>query len=1009
MSDKPKEPTGNLNPEQRAELQRKLDEATEKLVRGTGSVRHYIYLVLAAAGLGLSFFTAPEGVKNLVTTGKWAGDTGPTARSKADSSREDAKRILREILAAEPALELQTITDEQVRAGIDRILSDKQVSSPEIFDLIIRWQETELLKNARRYDVLEKAPTQAGDPAALQKREQRLAVVGHRFGTQILQDGNGPLAAKWRDQIAALNGKDDTAARRACDGMREDLARFVSFSADLVTTIAQTAKLPITAEGQARLVAYEKQLLERFASERYELLGEAEALRAAVGSVKTLGTMHKRWTAKMASHGVPSKDGEAKQKEIDATAARIDAQCAELGRVMTVIELRNQAVTEPEKWGPAAKKATEEYFKGAVPAEPSAISATLREDRIRATDRLRAELNNDTQEGVEAECILSELAYVVQNRGNDAAVMRRANDFLKRTENSTDDKTKKMRGIVADLIGKNAVTLPDVQKARGELEALQDLAVGRVVIDRITEWAGAHKASISDENAMKDKGTRDRIAESRISCAKAAIETLNELLKLRTTLNRWESGFAAAKVGVNAESRADTVIILDPNVGAIEADQRKQFEKGKKELSAFLGELADEHKLKEIDLRRDAASKTVSLLRGFIHVLDRLRGEPGQNTPHSIALREIVQSLDEKPLKDLLQRSETLYAALQNEQMGTTKNIAADRRATKGKEADIERLRTELRARNLTPESVAELIRTSGPELRIALRYALEDRQREAIEPFLTEEMANLLKLAAYSTEGSGWVGEMAQSRDSWWKTALFVIGLLLAYKSGKGLLGVRKERSTLRKFGRASNLATMEILEKMEWDVRESTADALDETAPDTTGPAIEDLSRELDGPDILSGFDHKNAKKRQNLAEKMKEFAFQLEVSRGLLEKNSVQLTLPDQVRTRTAIRPAVEAMEAKARTALARGADKTRNASREALETIVKALERLKSTLLRMESSLPATVPPLADADLDTADWATILLLAQKEGLDLDASESVLRDALKEKKTPPPTDPA
>ncbi len=996
-----------LTPEQRRELQGRLEKIG--IYERTTSFARTIFLLLAATGAGVAVYTTPKGVKNLVTTGKWAGDPGPSAKEQADRAPEEARKIMKEILLKEAELEMRTIEDPQVRARVERILADKNVSADEVWDLFITWQETELLKNSRRHEVLTKNPKQASDPAVLAVREKRLHAVALNFGAQISNDKGGPMAGRWRQLVSAVNGNDEKAAAEACREMQKDLSRYVSFSADVIATTTQRAGMPLNATGLARVTEYERVQVELFATERHELIGQAETFRTTLKSFKTLGTQHKRWTAKMAENGVPSKTGAAEQVKIDAHIARIDAQMSQLAKVMTVIELRNQAINDADRWQAAADAAVNQYFAGNVPRTPSDVSAALRLERIRATDRLRAEMNNETEEWIEAEVILRGLAYTIDNRGDDNAVMRQATDFLKKTEKNEDPKVKKVHDLVKGVVSQPQPTLQHVREAYGKMAAEQDLAIGRKVVDRVVEWAGAHKASIEDLDLMKDEGARKRIAKSRIDCAKAAVETLQEALLLRMNRNRWQSGYSAVQTGVNAQGR-DTDILLDPQVGDIEADQRRQADKGRKDFQGFLGELSGEHQLKEVDLRRDAASTAVSWIRSFINVLDKMRGQPGQNTPHSIKLSKIVSDFDTQPLKDLEQRCQTLIAALEHPDMRDTKKIAEDRRATRGKEDAVARLRAELRKQNLTPESVLEMLKNATPEQRIALRMALEDRQRDAVEPFLTEEMTNLLKLAAYSTEGSGWVGELAESKDSWWNTLIFVLGVLAAYKGAKWAYGTHRHLQYVRALRRMRNPKAIDAMAEMGMREQMALTNAMEATSPDGLEPVLTDVRDSLDRIESLESLDHAGAEKKKKLAAKLTKCAKSSGKHVGRMTTNGVPHTLQDQVRLRYESRPVIEGMLAKVSAALgsasARRGDKPDNGSLKALKDMQGALQRLQTSVAQLESELPPGDPTLESTDLDTANLATLMVLAYKEKIDADRPEAELRDALREKKTPPST---
>ncbi|HRH93836.1 MAG TPA: hypothetical protein PKV72_04885, partial [Candidatus Peribacteria bacterium] len=116
------------------EAERVIQETAGEEAKQVGKFRAWIYTIMGLGGLGTAVYNAPDivadPVRRLVGMQPAGKDEfkGPTAAERIAKARPDAKALVDRIIAQQPKVELNTVTDEQVRANIKGILADKNVS-----------------------------------------------------------------------------------------------------------------------------------------------------------------------------------------------------------------------------------------------------------------------------------------------------------------------------------------------------------------------------------------------------------------------------------------------------------------------------------------------------------------------------------------------------------------------------------------------------------------------------------------------------------------------------------------------------------------------------------------------------------------------------------------------------------------------------------------------------------------------------------------------------------------
>lgn len=832
---------------------RPLDEATKRrlreetareqadVVRGRSNwLRRKVWGLLALTGM---IATGASGYK-LATNDGGAPDPlqqKKTAKDALQTAREDAKPIVDAILRDEETVRLRTVTDADVQANLRRVLEDKNVSPEELWETLRQWQEAELLAIARRYRVVDGAqqaidasradPRAADrsataaektaactDPEAYAKRLPQFHAAARQLGQQMTRDPNGALATRWHGLVNALCGADAAEAKQACALMQQELAPTLPFSADAVVTVAQAGGLAVNATGRERLLQHELQQLAKTAVERHELLGQAESYSATLRGVRTLSGIHKKSLDAMRTAKLSTAAGEKAQAEIEARQQRIDAAGKELAAVVTAMTLRNAAFDNPQ-YRDASEAAIATLFGKDVPPRGQTLNR-LYEKLYLAMDNLRAQLNNKHPDCAEAEKVLRRLAYAVQQRGNIDEAAEQANNFLKRTEGVADEDVRAARALIEGLAKRGGgLTVDEVRSAYRELAKRQQLPFGQENIELHADWANQHKQSIKDPTVTMDPARRAEIAKSRAACLRGIAETMRTLLTILNERERWQSGFSAVQNRIEAQG-PDNAFISNTNVvGDLEEDMRAQMKKAVGQIREFSRDAEKEHSLSDRDIQRDAARKAVNIIRAFMHVVDRLRLQPGQNTPLSVEMEEIVRAYDVAPLRSLLESHEMLLALVENESTGSTAKIAADRRQATDTQIEqaLEALQREHKGTLTLPQLQQLLQRELTPAQRLALRLWVERLREQRLRPFLTEETANLEALAAQSTEGAQAVGEMQHSGNSWIWTLALVLGILATYKGGRGWIAAKFAQSAEGRQAYADAIATLEAQARRE------------------------------------------------------------------------------------------------------------------------------------------------------------------------------------------------
>ncbi len=1011
-----------------------IDQVAAEQAGEVGRLRAWMYGILGLGGLGIATWNAPDIVKDpvLKAVGLRAADHkefgGKTAKERIDERRPDAKALVDRIIAAQPKVELSTVTDEQVRGQITRILADKTVSPEELWMMLSAWQQRDLVAIARRYKALE--GPEAANPAALAKRLPNVAAAGQHLAGQLQQakTRGDAMSFKWQGWTETLNANDDTPAhagkvKAVCTQLRAELVEEarVPFSSDLVVAIGNGGGYPINAKGAGRLVAFEKELLGQFVVERHALIDQAETYGRTLQGAKRLNGLQTKFRDTMKGNGMKSETVDARVTANAARQKRIDAAAADLARVVTVIELRNAGIADPA-WQTEADKAIEAYFgTGKVPARPDVLPA-LRNARIRGMDALRAELNNDHPDWVDAEKILRAVAYTLPVeapkdgtrrpeealRGDPAAADRDMQDFLRRTETSGDPRTQEVRAIIAGLAAKRPITVQDARDAYALMKTKQEMPFSTGLVDTLAEWAGQHESAFYDpREPFKRRDERDRFAKSRQDLIESIVVTMAELENLRSVRLRAQSGFSATQNGVETGNDPDTQIVLDPQVaGVMVKDLREQAEQGAKDVKLFLGELRNEHALKPDDVKRDAAASGVKVARKIINVLDRIRGMRGQEAPDTARMVEVVRAFDTAPLKRLEESYDALLAYLEDPQ-NTPERAVADRKGSTP--AGVRGEREKMGGKALTRAEVQGLLRQNlTPDQRVALRLILEDQRDEAVRPFLNEEAANLLALAALADEGAGKLGDIQRSRDSWLQTILFVLGVIAAYQGAKGRIALGFERWGAKRHNKRVLRAyeAKRVLggtpppedEKGERAEHREVLAKVNLAKPKTVRGRLRQLSTQAEPLDF-NNTTSANAEPFNAFAGAVRAVAADLRTARETYTGLAIEPEVTDRVRLHVAMDQLLEPLMVRIRVAT----DGDSNGpARRALGRVYQALSELQSALLALQPDLPGTTPRLATADIDACDTAQVLILACAAGMDIENTEEPkLREQLKREK--------
>jgi len=506
---------------------------------------------------------------------------------------------------------------------------------------------------------------------------------------------------------------------------------------------------------------------------------------------------------------------------------------------------------------------------------------------------------------------------------------------------------------------------------------------------------------------------------------------MHEILRWHHEQFGWQVGRSAFTTDVDTQNLSDTAFVLDSRAVGLQQDQRKYAKENADEICALLGELSDFQKVKNIDIRRDRASKIVQLMRKLIHVIDIIRGMEGQTTPQTAALQEILKEYNDAPLRALLSAYKTEIEFLKSSESDTGK-AAADREASKNDPA-IETHLEAFRKAPITVQSLqAMLERGDMPAAqRTALRIALEEQRSNALRPFLTEQLAHVLAIVGYDNERRRITGDMVRSRDSWWNTILFILGVIMTVKGGQGLLNVRRDRKNARKLARA--VAKKLLAQQQNSDLIcatiEKSVGELEKRKALKGVPVVHDPQEELGGrfdalskalmgkddeeTDLTTMTSGKTARCLQK-AVKIDELLWSAQACVSLTNISptiSAQVQMRSLERTATAIHQklgkAIDLIDTSAAMA---------PAIRPVLGQLCGKLGDICSHLRQLEKDLPPTDPTLATiSNIDAASHGELALVAQSLGEPFHVALDELRANLKKHQQPntppvplPPSNP-
>ncbi len=1057
--DRPDDSPEATDARERAEIREDAADAA----RGIAPIRMALYGLAAAGGATLTVVTAPPALVRPIERAFGIG--GPedrpyrTARERVEVSRGDATRLIDEIVEEESRVQLRTIKEEDVKAAIDRYMKNPNDSdgNRRVWNILNAWQDRELVKIARRYRAIETSKAKAADPNELyarlpqmrfdvNNRDQKKGALGFAEQLRKAKGSGDTMDTNWKRWSEALNDPADNPAHRervrvACSQMRAYIVETGRrpFSADLAVAISRGG-YPINATGAGRLADFEKKLLNDFILERFAMKDMFESYRETVSSVKTAAKLHKENLEKMRGHGLKVDAADARQKGVDARLRRILAAGDSLQKTLTVLELYNASALDPALIREA--DAAVQELLGFMPPEAE-IAVLLRNRWIRLLDEFRAEFNNDHPDWVEAEKILRAMTYTLTvppnpagerrpehaDRGDPNAPFIAMRAFLERTKDSGDDRTRHIRAICEKLMSNRPIERKHAQEVYDEIRKHQSLPFAHELASIFVEWCGENQASFRDPaQPLRRQRNRDRYARSRQDVARQIIRAMWELERLSRTRMRLQAGGAPVTDRIEDDGARDSQYVLDPQVGGnLRADLVRQSVERGKGVRTFFRELGEEHNLKPVDLEREAASGVVRMLRMFLNVLEKAAGQDGQNTPQSIELREIVQRLDRGPLERLDRAYDALLAYFENSAASSDERAVKNRRVAK--EPGIESARAAYNKTSLTRESVGNILSrldTLTPEEQLGLRLALEDQRQDAVKPFLTEEFANLLALAAYSDEWSGVLGEMQNGQWAWWQTALFIIGLITTYKGTEGVISLKGKRREFRRFAEKVMLARLARKKSAapppvgpELDLKtekERIANILDSIkAPKMKkrlkalvgrfealklkvkkGKGTPAVPEPPDDPARIVKMDFDKAHELETLAKDLEDLCKELLEAETLFQDADIPLDPADQARLRVATHATVHRMEEDAKRAIDAEDERVPLAApsrgRQALGLVHQNIGGVAGRLFALQPDMPLPPTPTLDTlDIDgETNPAVILIVACQEGLGINDRE-------------------
>ncbi len=989
-----------------------------KAVAGSvGRFRKGAWIVVCGVGVFLLVDNVPYQIERLLGR-KGKTPAGETAKDRALRARSDAVNINRTILPSLPNVELQTITDSQILARVHALLADDTISPGEVFDAMRLEEEGKLFPLQRRLGVI--GNDESTKPEAYKRRQPLLAKAADQLIADLKRDQavNGQHAMRWKEWAALLNAaghtkNDEEKATQACEQIRSWLLAHLPFSADLVTMFLKEAGYEVTEKARQRLAESERGLLRQFRTERFKLHGQARALKHIMTTVDGFPSFHRTLTQKMRQHGISIGDADEKQQTMDARHRHIRQAIEDLAKTMTVMELRYQAIYHPTRFAEPARKAIEAYFGKGNEPKKGQTKRILVDRQITQLNLLSARVNNSHPDWERAEFLLRELANTVQPDGKERGDQRKLagdlTEFLARIEKSTDPKTQAVRAILSRLAAQRPLTLEHLQTAYDEMKKDQELPFAEETFDLIASWCEAHRQSFHDPKSLEDDAVRKRYDESRSVLNQGIVAMMEDVLRLRNLLDQARSGFGAVEMRLQPESRDTGVAVTDPYVaGDFEKDQVALA----KELSAgsvtVLKELNREFLTG--DTARDAALKTVKVLRKILHVFDVLRGQKGQTTEQTLSYKKITEMYDPKPIERLMHTYESLIVLMDDPRTASVGTIAQDRESTP--DDRIEEEIAKLIGEELTPERVKTMLDGLAPAQRLALRTALERKRWQQMRSVSDEVHAYLLMLQGMSFETSGVVGDLSRSGD--WSWLRFAAGLCMLLGGTKGLLRVRRDRRRTYDAALAGGQETADaILEKIGTPDERPALHALELLNPDFLAGRVSGLARKCSKLDLSDRKD-RNAKKVAAFRASVESVIDECEKAHTMLQKMRLHMNEDAQERVNEEVAPNVDKLSLSVATALETIDRQSENAhqepARRALAALYVTLERLMASIQRFGNQ-PIATPTLDEIDPLTSDAHSVLRLASQETVQIEAADVPgIREELARRKaergTPPPS---
>jgi hypothetical protein len=367
---------------------------------------------------------------------------------------------------------------------------------------------------------------------------------------------------------------------------------------------------------------------------------------------------------------------------------------------------------------------------------------------------------------------------------------------------------------------------------------------------------------------------------------------------------------------------------------------------------------------------------------------------------------EVVAAFDKAPLERLEQSYDALLAYLEDPQ-NTPERAVADRKGSTA--GGVKTERDKLNEKPLTRAEVQRLLREKlTPDQRVALRLALEDQRNEAVRPFLNEEAANLLALAALADEGSGKLGDIQRSRDSWLQTILFIIGIISLYQGAKGRIGLMGERWGARRQNKRVLTAyeAKRIVsgtpppadERAARAERREVLERVNKGKPKTVRACMRALQEQA-APLDFGNMRLENQAPLEAFAGAVRALAADLRTSREAYNEVDLQPDVFDQVRLRAGTEEMFNALDRRVNTAAdGEGTGPTRHA----LGRVYEAMRELGAALGALYPDVRGVTPRLATADIDACESVEVYLLACAAGLDIENTEETeLREQLKRAK--------